>query len=96
MTRERAKELLPLITAFAEGAEIQCRRQGTDNQWFTCHPAWVEDQEYRVKPELMECWGNVYSNHGPCYYPTKDAADSGAGTYRVSCVHMREVEEDTP
>ena len=97
MTREQAKKWLPEITAFAEGAEIQYRFLRSGGSWTAaCEPAWHVDFEYRAKPALLECWGNVYPDSKPCYYPTKDAADSGAGTYRVRCVHMREVEEDTP
>ena len=50
MTREQAKELLPIIQAWAEGKNIQFL---SDGEWhdinqadFTCYP-----DKYRIKPE---------------------------------------------
>ena len=63
MTREEAKELLPIIQAWAEGKNIQFL---SDGEWhdinqadFTCYP-----DKYRIKPEQKyrpfktqeECW----------------------------------------
>lgn len=63
MTREEAKELLPIIQAWAEGKNIQFL---SDGEWhdinqadFTCYP-----DKYRIKPEPKyrpfksqeECW----------------------------------------
>ena len=70
MTREEAKELLPIIKAFAEGKEIQYR---------TCPDKWVDIEEnervnftsppsdYRIKPKPKyrpfktkeECWDEM-------------------------------------
>ena len=63
MTREDAKELLPIIRALAEGKNVQFL---SDGEWhdinqadFTCYP-----DKYRIKPEPKyrpfktqeECW----------------------------------------
>ena len=71
MTREEAKELLPIIQAWAEGKNIQFL---SDGEWhdinqadFTCYP-----DKYRIKPEPKyrpfktkeECW-NEMQNHQP-------------------------------
>ena len=71
MTREEAKELLPIIQAWAEGKNIQFLRDG---EWhdinqadFTCYP-----DKYRIKPEPKyrpfktkeECW-NEMMKHQP-------------------------------
>ena len=63
MTREEAKELLPIIQAWAEGKNIQFL---SDDEWhdinqadFTCYP-----DKYRIKPEPKyrpfksqeDCW----------------------------------------
>ena len=63
MTREEAKELLPIIQAWAQGKNIQFL---SDGEWhdinqadFTCHP-----DKYRIKPEPKyrpfksqeDCW----------------------------------------
>lgn len=71
MTRKEAKELLPIIQAWAEGKNIQFLNDG---EWhdinqadFTCYP-----DKYRIKPELKyrpfkskeECW-NEMMKHQP-------------------------------
>ena len=71
MTREQAKELLPIIQAWAEGKNIQFL---SDGEWhdinqadFTCYP-----DKYRIKPEPKyrqfktqeECW-NEMLKHQP-------------------------------
>ena len=71
MTREQAKELLPIIQALAEGKNIQFL---SDGEWhdinqadFTCYP-----DKYRIKPEPKyrpfktqeECW-NEMMKHQP-------------------------------
>ena len=71
MTREEAKELLPIIQAWAEGKNIQFL---SDGEWhdinqadFTCYP-----DKYRIKPEPKyrpfktneECW-NEMQKHQP-------------------------------
>lgn len=75
MTREEAKELLPIIQAWTEGKEIQYR---------TCPDKWVDikknervnftspPSDYRIKPKLKyrpfknqeECW-NEMREHQP-------------------------------
>ena len=71
MTREQAKELLPIIQAWAEGKNIQFL---SDGEWhdinqadFTCYP-----DKYRSKPEqkyrpfrnVEECWQEM-QKHQP-------------------------------
>ena len=71
MTREQAKELLPIIQAWAEGKNLQFL---SDGEWhdinqadFTCYPG-----KYRIKPEPKyrpfktkeECW-NEMLKHQP-------------------------------
>ena len=70
MTREEAKELLPIIQAWAEGKNIQFL---SDGEWhdinqadFTCYP-----DKYRIKPEPKyrpfktqeECWNEMLKHH---------------------------------
>ena len=63
MTREEAKELLPIIQAFVEGKTIEYREY--DGEWKEAHtPTWSSRLFYRIKPELKyrcfksqeECW----------------------------------------
>jgi len=53
MTRERAKELLPVIQAFAEGKEIQSKLTGDSYCiWARAdEPQWSAAHDYRIKPE---------------------------------------------
>lgn len=51
MNRERAKELLPIIQAYAEGKEIQTRKhEGYDWCRADC-PDFYDNIQYRIKPE---------------------------------------------
>ena len=63
MTREEAKELLPIMQAFAEGKTIEYRGYG--GAWKVAQtPTWSSHLCYRIKPEPKyrpfkskeECW----------------------------------------
>ena len=71
MTREEAKELLPIMQAFAEGKTIEYRESG--GEWKVAHtPTWSSCLFYRIKPEPKyrpfktkeECW-NEMQKHQP-------------------------------
>ena len=75
MTREEAKELLPIIQAFADGNKLEYLNK--DNIWEECEEPWFcsGTKRYRikpVKPELKyrpfktkeECW-NEMLKHKP-------------------------------
>ena len=53
MTREEAKQLLPIIQAFAEGKAIESRCiKGYKSLWYDDEdPSFDNDLEYRLKPE---------------------------------------------
>ena len=56
MNRERAKELLPIIRAFAEGKDIQSRLY-VDKGWADIsEPSFPDYLQYRIKPEPREFW----------------------------------------
>ena len=67
MTREEAKELLPIIQAFAEGKTIEWQDLIAGSKKFDCKPSC-----YRIKPEPKyrpfktkeECW-NEMQKHQP-------------------------------
>lgn len=80
MTREEAKQLLPIIQAYAEGKTIQLRERSNcpncyvdldNNVHFDTYPA----EYYRIKPEPKyrpfanadECWQEM-KNHQPFGY----------------------------
>ena len=69
MTREEAKELLPIMQAFAEGKTIEYRGYG--GAWKVAQtPIWSSSLDYRIKPESKyrpfktqeECWNEMH-NH---------------------------------
>ena len=87
MNRERAKELLPIIEAFADGETIQ--RYVLSREWedVTTGAPFDDDVDYRIKPKPREFWINP------------DADDSDAIIYEAfnpdqdDFVHVREVIE---
>ena len=64
MNRNQAKELLPIIQAYAEGKAIESRCiKGDKSLWYDDEdPSFEDDLEYRIKPE-------------PTYRPFKDAEE---------------------
>ena len=66
MNRKEAKELMPIIQAFAEGKTIESRCiKGDKSLWYDDEdPNFDDDLEYRIKPEQKyrpfkdaeECW----------------------------------------
>ena len=66
MNRKKAKELMPIIQAFAEGKAIESRCiKGDKSLWYDDEdPSFDDDLEYRIKPEQKylpfkdaeECW----------------------------------------
>ena len=68
MTREEAKEMLPIIKAFAEGKTIQLFTNGI---WEGAeNPSFEELSRYRIKPEPKyrafkdkeECWDEMHKH----------------------------------
>ena len=76
MNRSQAKELLPIIQAFAEGKTIEIRSNSKYNpgEWIeTTTPTFdIKSHEYRIKPEpkyrpfanAEECWQEM-KKHEP-------------------------------
>jgi hypothetical protein len=104
MTREAAKELLPIITAFAEGKEIEVR-------WLMSE-RWVANMDgnfnlpadrYRIKPEpppLIERWALVTKNNQIFnQWVERSNAErsllSANPEYGYRLVHLREVQEES-
>lgn len=76
MSREKIKKLLPIIQAYADGAEIQVAHIDADTnntEWLDINPWRFDEYEtYRVKPQSAyrsflnadECW-NEMQKHQP-------------------------------
>ena len=86
MTRERAKELLPVIQAFIDGKTIQARNQGGD--WFDCD--YCGSVEWRVKPEPREFWV-IVDKAGPLYTPYAVFTTPQQVNPMCESIHVREV-----
>lgn len=85
MTRKEAKDLLPIIQAFAEGKEIEGLYKGTKSPWFK-----IKDMDFnggiifRIKPEpkyrpfanVEECWQEML-NHQPFGWVKMKDTESG-------------------
>lgn len=66
MNRQQAKDLLPIIQAFAEGKTIQSKYiNGSNTWWDDNNLSFGDGVEYRIKPE-------------PKYRPFKDAEECWA------------------
>ena len=73
MNRKEAKELMPIIQAFAEGKAIESRCiKGDKSLWYDDEdPSFDDDLEYRIKPEptyrpfkdAEECWQEMQKHH---------------------------------
>jgi hypothetical protein len=101
MDRERAKELLPIIQAFAEGRAIEWRGGQSYGHWLPvdCFDNISDDKdfEYRIKPEPpkpREWWINDYGQSLAIPVESRGLADNYAGPDRVRCIHVREVLDD--
>ena len=79
MTREEAKELLPIIQAFAEGKTIEYRELG--GEWKEARtPTWSSRLFYRIKPEPKyrpfktqeECWNEMLKHQPFGWVKSKD------------------------
>ena len=71
MDRKEAKELLPIIKAFADGKTIEVYQKGFGEWWETAKPNFDGDpKNYRVKPEPKyrpfktqeECWEEMHKH----------------------------------
>ena len=87
MTRERAKELLPVIQALAEGKTVQFKGANAA-EWSDCpDPIFLSGIEYRVKPEPMVCYVRVHDgfpkNPFGNAYPTKEVFSSRIDGSRI-------------
>ena len=83
MTREQAKELLPIIQAYAEGKTIQYKVNEVKGGWQDMYnPSFnYLPSEYRIKPEPKyrpfknqeECWNEMLKHKPFGWVKNKDA-----------------------
>ena len=98
MNRQQAKNLLPIIQAFAEGKTIEVRYKSKYNpgEWIeTTTPSFDKSHEYRIKPEpkyrpfkdAEECWQEMLK-HQPFGW-LKDKEDG----YKVTITKVNDDEK---
>ena len=89
MNRSQAKNLLPIIQAFAEGKEIEYRSKGFNEEWREMHEMSglsFDSHEYRIKTEpkyrpfanIDECWQEMQKHKPFGWVKDKNKED---GTY---------------
>ena len=93
MNREEAKALLPVMQAFAEGKDVEYRPIGNP-EWrpATAMMPVYHDNEYRVKPEKVVQWLNIYRDGHNTPYATKYKCDRQANTDRIACIRIEYTE----
>ena len=73
MTRDEAKQLLPVIQAYAEGKDVQFKKKFTEEEWQDAlYLNETQEYTYRIKPQpkfrpfknLEECWQEM-QKHQP-------------------------------
>ena len=93
MTREEAKQLLPIIKAFSEGKEIEGLYKGTKSPWFK-----IKDMDFnggiifRIKPEpkyrpfkdAEECWQEMQKHQPFGWVKCKEDGSLGLITLIIS------------
>jgi len=93
------KHRLEIITAYLEGKTIQWKNtisKATTPWEDISSPSWSWHlSKYRIKPELVKCWVNIYS-YAIHYYETRDEAviDVGPDVIRLA-VPLVELAEET-
>ena len=92
-------EMIAVIAAHRDGEAIQIRGHG-DSPWTEVQdgdsPRWLFALcDYRIKPEPLECWVNVYGDGSSTSYRTEERARQQNSIHfkpvRIA-VHMKEVE----
>ena len=67
-----------LIKAWADGAEIQCRKAAFCD-WADLvqgNPSWMSDWEYRIKPNMIKYRTYLYNSYGKPIVQTYNHGDS--------------------
>jgi hypothetical protein len=88
-------EMIAVIAAHRDGKAIQFRTVETECDWRNIEsPVWdFQSSDYRIKPEPIEYWVNIYPSKAIGHHETKDEAVlcAHSNALRVA-VHMKEVE----
>lgn len=85
------KEEIAVMKAFTEGKQIQVAASWNGWQFEDLwEPTWNwESNVYRVKPEKLEIWVNIYKDGAKYVYYSRTDADRYQS--RIRCAHMVEI-----
>lgn len=88
-----------ILRAIADGKEIQVRVVTVGTWWPSdlaefCRVAEDKSYQFRVKPERISAWLNVYGHMCSDLYDTKEAADAGSMDGRIACIPVEFNEGD--
>ena len=62
MNREETKKAIAVMQAYVDGKQIEAAQEGSE--WRASLPIWDwGPNEYRVKPEPIECWVTIFNGH---------------------------------
>jgi hypothetical protein len=84
MNREHWKELLPVITAFANGEKIESNFTG---EWQELRSAEFNGRPeyYRIAPKQRKVWVNEYEGNNFNIHNSREQADAVAFNFRIAC-----------
>ena len=101
MTREQAKELLPIIQAFAEGKTVEYLNN--EKRWVEGYDLsfWLRPQDYRIKSDnteqkyrpfknVEECWEEI-QNHQPVGWVKNKNSNDYISIASVYCSNEKKV-----
>ncbi len=88
------QEIIAVVLAAEAGRRIQYRRVSFGDVWKDCDPQWnFVECDYRVKPEPLELWVNVYTNFSAAWKTKEKALENACPDAVRVAVHTREVIE---
>lgn len=64
MNRSEAKKLLPIITAFADGEDVQFFTASRKRWMESPNPNFTTCVDWRIKPKPVEGWATVHHTEG--------------------------------
>lgn len=85
-------QIIEVVTAFKNGKTIEARHKAMGD-WHVAVPAWDFHQfDYRIKPEPLELWVNVFEDGSGFGYTNEASALNREGTHFArKAVLFREV-----
>ena len=88
------KERIEIEKAFLDGIDVevfdedwlQLGRYNSEGYLFEWHRF-----DYRIKPETLEGWCNIYGNHAFGFYETKEEAEEASCSNVIKTIKLREI-----